>query len=270
MKRLTALLSVFAGLTVAAPGNWSDPFPAHTISGNVHYVGTADLACFLITTPAGHILVNSGLADSTPLIRASVEKLGFALKDVKYLLTMQAHFDHVAAFAELQKISGAKVYATEKDAPILESGGKSDPYIGAGNPFRPVTVDRRLKDGDTISLGGTTVTLILTPGHTPGSASYRISAGGKPDVYLVNMLSVVTPLVGNKHQQGIVEDFRAGFAAQKRLKPVIWAAGHGSQYDMEAKHRKGSFADPDGYAKAVARYEQLFEQQLAKEQRRGQ
>jgi len=250
--------------------SWTEPWPAHTIAGNVHYVGTRDLACFLITTPAGHILVNSGLASSTPLIRASVEKLGFALRDVKILLTMQAHFDHVAAFSEIQKLSGARVYATEKDAPLLESGAKTDPYNGGRNAFTPVKVDRRLKDGEVIAIGTTKLRVVLTPGHTPGSVSYEISTPGNPDVLLANMQSVVMPLVGNKLEPNIVDAFRRGFAAQKKLRPVIWAAAHGSQYGMEEKHKKGSFADPEGYVKAVARYEAAFEEQLAKERPTGQ
>ncbi len=262
---LCAALSVFA----AENDGWTRSFPAHTVGGNVHYVGTADLACFLIATPEGHLLVNSGLASSTPQIRASIEKLGFSLKDVKALLTMQAHFDHAAAFAELQKLSGAKVWATAKDAPILETGGKNDPYVGGSNAFQPVKVDRVLKDGEVIALGGTKIRVILTPGHTPGSVSYEVSTPGKPTVLLVNMLSVVMPLVGNTLEPNIVNAYRQGFAAQKKLKPEIWAAAHGSQYDMEAKHKKGSFADPQGYVEAVARYEAAFEAALAKATGKG-
>jgi metallo-beta-lactamase class B len=267
-KYIALLLSLAGGLLGQNPA-WTEPYPAHTVAGNVHYVGTADLACFLIATPAGNVLVNSGLASSTPLIRASVEKLGFALKDVKILLTMQAHFDHVAAFAEIQKLSGASIYATGKDAPLLESGGKSDPYNGGRNAFAPVKVDRILKDGEVLTLGGTKIRVIFTPGHSPGSVSYEISTPGKPDVLLVNMQSVVMPLVGNKLEPNIVEAYRRGFAAQKKLKPTIWVAAHGSQYGMAEKHKKGSFADPEGYVKAVARYEAAFEEQLAKERPTG-
>jgi metallo-beta-lactamase class B len=257
-------MSCLAAAVSAQQPSWTQPYPAHTIAGNVHYIGTADLACFLIVTPAGHILVNTGLADSTKLMQASAEKLGYSLRDVKLLLTMQAHYDHVAAFAEIQKLSGAKVYATAKDAPILESGGASDPYAGARNPFTPVKVDRVLRDGETFEFGGTSVRVIYTPGHTPGSVSYEVTTAGKPTVHLINMQTVVMPLVGNKLEPGIVESYRKGFAAQKKLKPVIWAAAHGSQYGMMAKHKAGSFADPEGYAKAIANYEAAFEAELAK------
>ena len=120
------LLPLLGILALAQQDSWTKPFPAHKIVGNLYYVGTEDLACFLITNPDGHILINTGLADSVPLIRDSVQKLGFKFEDIRILLTMQAHFDHVAGFAEIQKLTGARVFATEQDAPVLEDGGKSD------------------------------------------------------------------------------------------------------------------------------------------------
>src|SRR5215208_2441091 len=124
MLRLTILFicAVLAAPAQQNPG-WRRPFPAHQIAGNLYYVGTEDLACFLLTTPEGHILINTGLADSTPLLRESFRKLGFRLEDVKILLTMQAHSDHVAAMREVQKLSGAKVFITEADAQSVEDGG---------------------------------------------------------------------------------------------------------------------------------------------------
>ena len=109
--------------------DWTRPFPAHRVVGNVYYVGTYDLACFLITTPKGNILINTGVDGSVPLIRSSIESLGFKLKDTKILLTTQAHVDHVAGMAELKQLTGAKLLATDGDAPVLEDGGKSDPLF---------------------------------------------------------------------------------------------------------------------------------------------
>lgn len=129
MKRTFAFLFCFTA-AAAWPPEWSRPFPAHKIAGNVYYVGTEDLACYLVTDPAGHILINTGMSDSVKTIRAGVEKLGFRFSDIKVLLTMQAHFDHVAAFAGIAKLTGAQVYATEADAGIIEDGGKSDPWLG--------------------------------------------------------------------------------------------------------------------------------------------
>lgn len=256
---LPLLLGVAA---FAQNAGWTTPYPAHTIAGNLHYIGTEDLACFLITTPAGHILINTGLADSTPLMKQSAEQLGFRLEDVKILLTMQAHFDHVAAMAEIQKLSGAKVYATEADAPVLEDGGKSDPYLsGPRYQFAPVKVDRRLKDGDVMKLGGTELRVHLTPGHTKGSVSYsmEVNDGGiKRRVLIANMGSVVMPLVGNKGYPNISEDLARSFEKQKAMSADIWVAAHASHYHMREKHEKGSFVDSEGYREAVAQFEELY------------
>ncbi|MBN9658923.1 MAG: subclass B3 metallo-beta-lactamase [Acidobacteria bacterium] len=262
---LTALLFLPLLLADQNPG-WKKPFPAHRIAGNIYYVGTEDLACFLITNPEGHILINTGLADSTPLLNQSIEKLGFHLKDVKILLNMQAHFDHVAAMEEVRKLSGAKVYATEADAPIMEDGGHSDPAFGPEAYFAPIHVDRRLKDGEVIRLGATALTVVSTPGHSKGSVSYTMTVednGRKRAVAFANMGTVVMPLLGNPKYPNIAADLEKSFARQQQLKPDIWVAAHASQYDMEKKMKAGSFVDPQGYKAAIDQYEKSFRQQLA-------
>jgi metallo-beta-lactamase class B len=249
---------------------WQRPFPPHKIAGNLYYVGTEDLACFLFVTPAGDILVNTGLVDSTPLIRESFRKLGVRLEDVKILLTMQAHYDHVAAMNEIRKITGAKVYITEADAPVLEDGGQSDPFLGPEYRFAPVKVDRRLKDGDVVSLGGTELKVILTPGHTRGSVSYSTTfddGGRKRNVLLANMNTVVMPLVGNRKYPQIAEDYERAYATQRQLSPDIWVAAHASQYNMAEKAKAGSFVDPQGYKQAIEHYYALFRETLEKEQK---
>lgn len=246
--------------------NWKTPYPAHRIAGNLYYVGTADLACYLVTTPSGHILINTGLEDSAPLLRASFGQLGFKLDDVKVLLTMQAHYDHVAAMAEVKKLTGAKVYATEADAPVLEDGGKSDPYFGERFWFAPVKVDRRLRDGDVVELGGVKLHVVSTPGHSKGSVSYTMEVndnGTRRLVAIANMGSVVMPLTGNAKYPNIAADFALGFEKQKKLRPAIWVAGHASQFDMAAKHKAGSYVDPEGYRRAVLDYERKFREALA-------
>lgn len=272
-RRTLISLSVFCGLTFAAfaedPENWKRPFPAFHVVGNLYYVGTEDLACYLITTRQGHILINTGLADSAPLIRAGIEKLGFQLSDIKILLTMQAHYDHVAAMAEMQKATGAKMYATPGDRPALESGGKVDGFSdAAAYHFAPVHVDHVLKDGEIIRLGGTEVKVLLHSGHTKGSVSYAFNVddnGAKKPVLLVNLLSVVQPLAGNANYPNIVDDYEHSFASQKKLHPGIWLAGHASQFDMQNKLRAGSFDDPKGYTEAVERNEKAYKERLAKE-----
>jgi metallo-beta-lactamase class B len=200
-------------------------------------------------------------------MRESFRKLGFRLEDVRILLTMQAHFDHVAAMNEIQKISGAKVFATEADAPSLEDGGRSDPVFGSRAQWAPVKVDRLLKDGDVIKLGETELTVVTTPGHSKGSVSYlmTVSDGGRQrSVGIVNMGTVVMPLAGDTRYPNIADDFERSFAKQKRLSPEIWVAAHGSQYNMQEKFRAGSFADPAGYRKAIERYERDFREALTK------
>jgi metallo-beta-lactamase class B len=258
-----ALLALLALPAFAQRDLWTKPFPAHTIAGNLHFVGTADLACFLISTPQGHILINTGLADSVPMIRESMAQLGFKMEDIRILLTMQAHHDHTAGLAGIQRISKAKMFATEADAPILEDGGFSDPAFGGKRHFEPIKVDRRLKHGDPIQLGGTTLRTELMAGHTKGSVGYSMKIGNQ-SVLIANMGSVVMPLVNPKYPE-IVEDYKRTFTLQKKFRPDIWVAGHGSHYDMAAKHARGSFVDPEGYSAAVEKFEKLFLERLAKE-----
>lgn len=255
---------------------WRKPFPAHRIAGNVYYVGTYDLGCFLITTPEGHILINTGLVNSVPLIRAGVQTLGFRFEDIKLLLTMQAHYDHVAAMAEVKRLTGARMFATEGDAPVLEDGGKSDFHFGKENWFPPVKVDHIIKDGEKIKLGGAELTAHLTPGHTKGSVTYSLStadAGRTYRVLFANM-GTINPgvvLVGNKKYPGIAEDYARTFRVEKALACDVFVSAHSSMYQLHSKYQPGDpyepnrFVDPDGYKSAVARYEQIYLTQLDSE-----
>lgn len=279
MRRLIAALvpALFlAALLPAQRSLWEQSHPAFRIAGNLYYVGTADLACYLFVTDEGHILINSGLESSADLIRDSVASLGYRFEDIRILLTNQAHFDHVAAFNPIKKATGAEVWATRGDAPLLEDGGRSDHHLGSSAWFLPVEVDRILEDGDRVTLGDTTLEVILAPGHTPGSAMYRTTlfdAGREFDVLLANMGSVNpgAKLVDNEKYPGIAEDYRHAFKVQKAIDPDIWVAAHGSQFGMSRKYRHGEpydpwhFVDPAGYRAAVADYEAKFEQILAEQ-----
>jgi metallo-beta-lactamase class B len=265
-----ALCAAAASLAFSAENEgWKRPYPAHRVAGNVYYVGTEDLACYLITTPKGHILINTGLADSLPLLRTSVESLGFHLNDIKILLNMQAHYDHVAAMAELQRETGAKVYATVPDVAALESGGQADPP-GFDNSFAPVHVDRKLTNGNLVSLGGTELKVLLHPGHTKGSVSYLMTVddnGVKRSLLFANMLTVVMKLEGNAIYPHIQDDFARSFAAQKTLHPDIWVAAHGSQYGMLERRKDGkTYAGGAEFLPAVERLEQQYRERLAQEQ----
>ena len=260
---LKLLLCALPCLAWAAnPPEWSRPFPAHRIAGHIYYVGTEDLGCYLITGKAGHILLNTGLEDSPAMIASSIEKLGFKLTDIKILLTNQAHFDHVAGLADMQKMTGAKVFATPPDAKLIESGGKADP-AGFTN-YKATKVDRILKDGDLIQLGEITLKTIHHFGHTPGSSSYETTVtenGKKLNFLMVNMGTVVMPLTSPGYPN-IVKDFRATFAHQKTLHPDIWVATHGSQYDLKEKFRTKNFLNGAAYQQAVDDYQKKFERQV--------
>src|SRR3954464_12880893 len=146
---------------------WFEPFPAHKVVGNVYYVGSKDLASYLITTPEGHILINSGFEETVPLIRKSVESLGFKMSDIKVLLASHAHSDHVAGHARMKELTGAKVYVMRGDDEVIASGGAGQ-YLYPDSRWKPCAVDRVLEDGDEVTLGGVTLVARRTPGHTRG------------------------------------------------------------------------------------------------------
>ena len=210
----------------AQPDGWTRPFPAHRVIGNLYAVGTYDLGVFLVTSEDGHILINTGLEDSTSLIRESIESLGFRLEDVKILLTMQAHSDHTAALAEIKEFTGAQMWATAGDAPVLEDGGFSDPHFGGRESFRPVRVNKIIADGEVIELGETRLTVLETPGHTAGSSSYtmQVSEDGREyNVVIANMgtINAGKQLVVEPTYPGVAEDFAETFRRQRAWKVDI-------------------------------------------------
>ena len=262
----------------AQPDGWAKPFPGHRVIGNLYAVGTYDLASFLITSQDGHILINTGLEDSTSLIRENIESLGFRLEDVRILLTTQAHWDHTAALAEIKEIADAEMWATAGDAPVLEDGGFSDPHFGGRESFAPVNVDRILTDGEVIELGETRLTVLETPGHTVGSPSYTMTVrAGERDyaVVIANMGSINEGkrLVVDPTYPGVAEDFAETFRRQKLLPVDVWVASHGSQYGLHEKYEPGqaydpdTFVDPEGFFAEVERLERVYLEQVASERR---
>jgi len=277
MIRTFAILAT-ALCALAEPNpEWTRPFPAHRVVGNLYYVGTYDLACFLIATPQGNILINTGIDGSVPMIRASIESLGFKFADTKILLTTQAHYDHVAGMAEMKRLTRAKLLATEGDAPVLEDGGKSDPLFTSPEfRFAPVKVDGKIKDGQKISLGGTDLIAYSHPGHTRGSVSYGLTIaenGRNYRVLIANMGSINpgTILIGNKKYPQIADDYARTFREQKELQCDIFLSSHASQYQLHEKWKPGqaynpeTFLDSAGYSAAVARAETAYLEWLAKE-----
>ena len=259
--------------------DWTEPFPAFRIAGNLYYVGSKGLASYLITTPEGHILINSDMEANVPLIRASMESLGFKFSDIKILLISHAHWDHCAASATIKRLTGAKYMVMEGDVDVVESGGKTD-FQYRNDPttlFAPAKVDRILRDGDQVKLGGATLTARLTPGHTKGCTTWtmKVSDGSKTrDVVIVGSPNVNPgyKLVGNTDYPRMAEDFEKTFRVLKSLSCDYFLGAHGSYFDLEAKYAQWKagnatvFIDPAGYKSFVADREQAFRSELKKQQ----
>jgi metallo-beta-lactamase class B len=276
---------MFAGTTFAfavafaAIGQltWFEPFPAHRVVGNVYHVGSKDLASYLITTPEGHILINSGFERTVPLIRTSVESLDFKMADIKILLASHAHSDHVAGHALLQELTGAKVYVMRGDDRVIASGGEGQ-YFYTVNRWKPCKVDRVLEDGEEVKLGGATLVARRTPGHTRGCTTWtwRTETAGKTyDVVVIGSPNVNPGyrLVDNKSYPEIADDFAKTFDVLKKLPCDVFLGAHGSYYEMIEKYeraKKGgqanSFVDPEGYRNYVSQKERAFRDTLAAQQ----
>lgn len=263
-------------LQTALVGQANDgPFPAHRVVGNVYSVGSRELSTYLIATPEGHILINSSFEETVPLIRNSVESLGFKMGDVKILLASHAHSDHVAGHALLREITGAKVYVMKGDDDVIVKGGEGQ-YFYKTSRWKPCPVDVVLKDGDEVKLGGTTLVARSTPGHTKGCTTWtwRAPDGDKTyDVVVVGSPNVNRgfQLVDNKDYPEIADDFEKTFKVLKGLPCDIFLGAHGNYYGMLAKYEKlkegkeNPFIDPEGYKAYVADREQAFRKTLAEQ-----
>ncbi len=244
-------------------------FPAHKIVGNLSYVGTVTLNSYLITTPQGHILINTNYEDTVPLLRASVEKLGFKMTDIKIILGSHAHPDHQQADAMVKELTGgASVMAMEQDVPALKSmkapSGKPHP------------IDRVLKDGEQVTLGGTTLTAHLTPGHTRGCTTWTttIMEGGRSYNALIACagLQADVRLVNNKNYPEIADDFAASIKTFKTLKPDIFLGAHSWFFDLAGKYKRlgganNPYVDPAGYKSWVDNQERSYSSVLAEQKK---
>jgi metallo-beta-lactamase class B len=256
---------------------YSKPMQPVKILNNLYYVGTHDLGVYLITTSAGHILINTGVNDSAPAIRSNVEAVGFKLSDVKLLLATHGHWDHVGAMAEMKRLTGARMLMHEGDADMLETGGGIDFRFpnGRGTIYEPVKVDQRLKDGDKVTLGDVDLTVHHHPGHTKGATTFTYTtreAGRTYNVAIINMASI-NPGVQVRFMPGfpeILKAYKTTLARQKELKPDVWVASHAPQFNMYDKYKPGDaydpnrFVDPQGYQAKLAFYEKLVEANVAK------
>ena len=277
---IITVVVVTARKPASAPvqNDWTEPFPAFRIADNLYYVGSKGLANYLVTTPQGHILINSDMEANVPLIRASVESLGFKFTDIKILLISHAHWDHCGASATIKKLTGAKYMVMQEDVDVVQSGGKSDFHYGndAANLYTPASVDRVLHDGDEVKLGDAVLTARLTPGHTKGCTTWtmKVKDGSKTrDVVIVGSPNVNPGynLIDSKVYPGMAKDFERQFEVLKSLSCDYFLGAHGAYFDLEVKYSKfksgvaTAFIDPEGYKSFVADREQAFRSELAKQ-----
>ena len=255
---------------------WNQPFPPFRIIGNIHYVGTNNLACYIISTKAGLILLDTAMQESVPIVRANVEALGFKLKDIKIMLSSHAHFDHVAGHADMKAATGAKVYATKADAEILASGGKKGfhpltPY------YKPVKVDKILKDGATVRLGEVAMTAHMTPGHTEGNTAWTMQVednGKKYNVVFTSSMSINpgVRMIKNPTWAGVADAYAKSFQTLKSLSCDVFLGPHAPFFAMEAKVQKmkagaatNPFIDAQGYRDFLAGLEKAYNNQVQRE-----
>jgi metallo-beta-lactamase class B len=278
-----ACVTLASSTAAAQSPDWTEPFPAFRIAGNLYYVGSRGLATYLIATPAGHILINSDLEANVPMIRASVQKLGFKFSDIKVLLISHAHWDHDAGSAMIKQLTGAKYMVMDADVPVVESGGKDDFEYG-GTPtslYSATKVDRVLHDGDEVKLGDAVLVAHLTPGHTKGCTTWTMKAkeGGKEYNVVIVGSPNVNPgykLVDNAKYPQIASDYERMFRVLESLPADIFLGAHGAYFGMEAKYARlkdgapSPFIDPEGYKKFVADKEQEFRTELAKQRQQKQ
>jgi metallo-beta-lactamase class B len=274
---LSLLILAYATFAEANP-NTIKPFPPFRIAGNLYYVGNDYAASYLVVTPQGDILINSNGAADVPMIKASVEKLGFKFSDIKILLISHAHNDHDGGSALIKKETGARYEVMDKDVPVVESGGKAD-FIYANDPsmwYPPAKVERVLHDGDTVKLGDTVLVAHLTPGHTKGCTTWTMPVtenGKKYNVVIVGGPYVTSDyqLVNNKAYPNIAEDYKHTFQVLKSLPCDIFLGAHGLYFGLDEKYARmgkdnvNPFIDPQGYKQFVAQKERDFYTILAEQ-----
>jgi metallo-beta-lactamase class B len=264
-----AILSVVTGQAQNQRLEWGKPFPAHKVIGNIYYVGSDNLASFLITTSQGNILINSDYEETVPVVRAAIEKLGFRYGDIKILLGSHAHGDHMEGDAMVKELTGARVMAMQQDVPALTAmkpGGKPHP------------IDQVLHDGDEVKLGDTTLTAHLTPGHTKGCTTWTTKATEAGKTYDVLILCSVgvnagVQLVNNKDYPQIADDYMRSFKILKGLPCEVFLGAHGPFYSLKEKYAKlekggaNPFIDPAGYQAYLDMMEKTFQAKLEDQKR---
>jgi metallo-beta-lactamase class B len=273
---LLLLLAAVTPLAAQTNPDWTTNHAPFRIVGNLYYVGSEDLAAYLITTPQGSILINANLVSSVPQIRHNIEALGFRFADVKILLNSQAHFDHTAGTAEIKRLTHATLEIMDADVATVESGGRED-FFYFNRPsfqFPAVKVDRVLHDGDRVKLGSTVLTAHRTAGHTKGCTTWTLQIADSGHLYNVVILGGASANTGNNLIDGLryprqADDFVRTFQTLRSLPCDIFLGAHGVYFGLKEKYVRlkaagaNPFLDSAGYKAYVDEREQAFRQELA-------
>ncbi|MBC7937902.1 MAG: subclass B3 metallo-beta-lactamase [Rhizobacter sp.] len=257
--------------------SWIKNYEPFRIAGNLYYVGTYDLSSYLITTNAGNILINTGLASSAVQIKNNIEQLGFKFNDTKIILTTQAHYDHMGAMAAIQKQTGAKFYVSKGDAVTAASGGAADYEMGKyGATYQPLKAAKKLKDGSIVKLGTTALKVLSHPGHTMGSCSYLLTvndSGKSYKVLIANMPSIITDRRFEEitAYPAISKDYAKTLQVMKNIDFDLWVASHASQFELHKKHQPGDpynpgiFNDKKAYIEYLNEFQKAYDDKIKKD-----
>ncbi|MES2033003.1 MAG: subclass B3 metallo-beta-lactamase [Pseudomonadota bacterium] len=271
-----AAVTVTVASAQALPANWLKPTTPFKVADNLYYVGTEGLSSWLITTSKGHILIDAPMEQNVPAVEANIRALGFKVEDIELLLNSHAHFDHAGGLARLKKDSGAILAAAAGDKTSLEKGTYPGSETVAAMKFPPVKVDQVVKDGQTVTLGGVTLTANLTPGHSPGCTTWtfpvKVDGQTRKALYYCSTSVAANQLAPKEQYKGIVADYRRTFAALAKMKADIFLAPHAESFDLAGKRARlkpgapNPFVNPAELQTVVAAQKAAFEAALAKQQ----
>lgn len=275
-SRLKTFLGMFllAGSAVAEhPASWTEPVDPFRIIGNVYYVGTADLASYLITTPEGHILLDAPMEENVPHLLRSIRALGFDPAEIEVMINSHAHFDHAGGFARMKEVTVARLLVSAPDAALIERGGRGALSLGEDTIFPPAKVDGVVHDGQVVTLGGVGLQAVSTPGHTPGGTSWlmELEEGGRVyRILFANSMSAVYPLVGNADYPNLLSDLRASFDRLAEIQADIFLSTHGSFFRLRQKRETWSgegnpFVDSEESKRFIDRWRGIVESQYAEQ-----
>lgn len=288
MKRIVLIASLAASAATPAPAQnlesvlaqmrkrWDASAEPFRVIGNIHYVGTKGLAAYLITSSQGHVLIDTVMPGNTATTKAAIEKLGFKVSDIRYLVNTHAHLDHTGGFADIKKASGAQMVAGAKDKPLLESGTYPGREHVAALKFPPVSVDRAVNDGDVLTLGPIRLVAHATPGHSPGCTTWtmKVKEGDAEHgvIFFCSGTVALNRLVGAPTHAGIVEDYRRTFAAAAKIEGDVLLAPHPEMFDMDAKRAAmapgapNPFIRPGEFQAYLGKLKGAFETALARQE----